>query len=87
MSVAAANKVFSAEFKDHLCGAPDTNDVRIDICDRIAGDFERERLAPRVSIIFAELLKVVGYLTSKSDRCILAPKRLLPPLPRLPPRQ
>jgi len=63
MCLPCAHYVFPAELKDYFSGANGADDVCIDIRNRIAGDFERERPSPRVSIILAEFLKVIGYLT------------------------
>jgi hypothetical protein len=63
MSLPRAHESFAAEFEDHLSGADGANDVCIDICNCITGDFERERPALWMSIILAKLLKIIVYLT------------------------
>ena len=56
---------FTVEFKDHLVGTNGAQQVYTDILNCIAGDFKRERLTARISIIVTELLKIIGYLTVK----------------------
>ena len=61
MSLPVAHQVFPAELEDHLSGADGADDVCIDICNCVAGDFERKRPALRLFIILSEFLKVIAH--------------------------
>jgi len=63
MGFPRTHQVFAVELKNHLSGTHRPDDIFVDIGHRIAGDLERERPAPWMSIILAEFLEVIGYLT------------------------
>jgi hypothetical protein len=63
MSLTRADQVFTVEFEDHFVGTNGADNICIDISHCIAGDFKRERLAARVTIVVTEFLKIIGYLT------------------------
>ncbi|HET7880341.1 MAG TPA: hypothetical protein VFL55_05605, partial [Acetobacteraceae bacterium] len=63
MGFTRANHVFAVELEDHFPGMHYTDDIRIHVGNRVAGDLERERPAARMSVLLAEVFEVVGYLT------------------------
>jgi hypothetical protein len=63
MSLSRAHQVFTVELEDHLSTTHGPDNIRVHIGYCFAGDFKRKRPALRVSVILAELFKVIGYLT------------------------
>jgi hypothetical protein len=63
MSLSRAHQVFAAELKNYFPRAHGPHDTCVYICNCVAGDFEREQLVLRVTIVLAEFLKIIGYLT------------------------
>jgi hypothetical protein len=63
MSFPRAHQIFAAELENYLSGVHGADDVCVDICNCIAGDFKSERPVLRMSIVLAEFLQVISYLT------------------------
>lgn len=60
MCLPHTHPAFADGLKDYLPGVHGSDDVSIDICHGIAGDFEGERPARRVSIILAQSLEIIA---------------------------
>jgi hypothetical protein len=62
MGLTRAHQIVTAELENHLPAQHGPDDIGIDICHGVAGHFQRKQLTSRVSVILAELVKVIGYL-------------------------
>jgi hypothetical protein len=63
MSLMGIDEVFAVELEDHPVGVHGADDVCIDICNCVTGDFEGEWPAAWISIVIQEFFEVIGYLT------------------------
>jgi hypothetical protein len=63
MSLSRAHQVVAAELKNYFPRAHSPHDTCVYTCNCVAGDFEREQLVLRVTVVLAEFLKIIGYLT------------------------